>query len=126
MTIDSLANDCFLLTYIKNLGLKYYVRQHVKDQNEVSVVLPNSLIKTILEKAISEDTENIFMIDIHGQTKVDDFSLRSFESLVTTGIASVFISISFDENALFISVNKTLTQPHMLYRRIKALRFDKI
>ena len=124
MTIDSLSNDCLLLSYIKNQGLKFFVKQHVANHYEVSVVLPNNLFESVLEKAISEDSENIFMINLLDPTNEDIYLHHSFEQLVTTGIANVFISISFDENALFISVNKALTQPQKLYRRIKALRFD--
>lgn len=124
MTIDSLSNDCLLLAYIKNQGLKFFVKQHSTNHYEVSVVLPNSLFESVLEKAISEDPENIFMISLLDPTNVDIYLQHSFEQLVTTGIANVFISISFDENAVFISANKALTQPQKLYRRIKALRFD--
>lgn len=124
MTIDSLSNDCLLLAYIKNQGLKFFVKQHATNHYEVTVVLPNSLFESVLEKAISEDPENIFMISLLDPTNEDIYLQHSFEQLVTTGIANVFISISFDENAVFISANKALTQPQKLYRRIKALRFD--
>lgn len=124
MTIDSLSNDSLLLAYIKNQGLRIFVKQHVTNCYEVSVVLPNSLFEGVLEKAISEDPENIFMISLLDPTNEDTYFQYSFEQLVITGIANVFICISFDENAVFISANKALTQPKNLYRRIKALRFD--
>ena len=124
MKIDSLSNDSLLLTYIKNQGMKFFVKQHATNYCEVTVVLPDSLFEDVLEKVISEDPENIFMISLLDPTNEDIYLQHSFEQLVTTGIANVFISISFDENAVFISANKALTQPQKLYRRIKALRFD--
>ena len=77
----------------------------------------------ILEIVINEDPENIFIINLLDSTKENIF-YHSFEQLVNIGIANVFISISMDENALHISMNKTLSQSQELYRRIKAIQFD--
>jgi hypothetical protein len=82
------------------------------------------LFEGILEKAISEDPENIFVFNLLDSTNWDIQLQHSFEELVATGITNLFISISLDENALLISVNKFLIQPQELYRKIKALRFD--
>lgn len=124
MTIDSLTKDSSLLALVRNQGLKYFLKQQSSNYIEVSVIIPYSLFEDLLEKAIREDPENIFMFNLLDPTNWDIFLQHSFEELVATGITNVFISISFDENALLISVNKALTQPQELYRKIKALRFD--
>lgn len=46
---------------------------------------------------------------------------HSYEELVTKGIVDVFISISFDENALLICMNKSLVSLRDVYLQIKAL-----
>ena len=46
---------------------------------------------------------------------------HSYEELVTKGIVDVFISISFDENALLICMNKSLVPLRDVYPKIKAL-----
>ena len=124
MTIDSVPNDCLLLAYIKNQGLTFFVKQRAENHCEVSMVLPDSLFESVLEKAINEDPENIFMINLLDPLNEDIILHHSYEQLTTNGTANVYISISFDENALSISLNKVLTQPQKLYRRIKTLRFD--
>lgn len=124
VTIDSLTKDSSLLALVKNQGLKYFLKQHSANYIEVSVIIPYSIFEDVLEKAISEDPENIFVFNLLDPTNWDIHLQHSFEELVATGITNVFISISLDENALLISVNKALIQPQELYRKIKALRFD--
>lgn len=124
VTIDSLTKDSSLLALVKKQGLKYFLKQHSANYIEASVVIPYSLFEGILEKAISEDPENIFVFNLLDPTNWDIQLQHSFEELVATGITNLFISISLDENALLISINKFLIQPQELYRKIKALRFD--
>ena len=124
VTIDSLTKDSSLLALVKKQGLKYFLKQHSDNYIEVSVAIPYSLFEGILEKAISEDPENIFVFNLIDSTNLETQLQYSFEELVATGITNLFISISLDENALLFSVNKFLIQPQELYRKIKALRFD--
>lgn len=124
VTIDSLTEESSLLSSIKEQGLKFFAKQHAANYLEVSVVIPYILFEDVLAKAINEDPENIFLFNLLDSTNWDIYLQHSLEELVATGITNVFISISFDENALLISVNKSLIQPQELYRKIKALRFD--
>lgn len=124
MTIDSLTKDSSLLSLVRNQGLKYFLKQHAANYIEVSVIIPYCLFEDVLEKAISEDPENIFVFNLLDHTDWGIHLQHSFEELVITGITNVFISISLDENALLISVNKALIKPKELYRKIKALQFD--
>lgn len=123
MTIDSLSGDSSLLSFMKSQGLKHFLKQHSSD-HEVSVVIPYSLFDDVLEKALCEDPENIFVFNLLEPTNWSIHLQYSFEELVANGFTNVFISISLDENALLISVNKFLVEPQELYRKIKALRFD--
>lgn len=124
LTIDSVTEESPLLKFIKNRELKYSVRQHSTNHMEISVAVQYDLFKYILKKAISEDPENIFIFNLLELTNWNEQLQRPFEELVATGITNMFISISLDENALLISVNKSLIRPQELYRKIKALRFD--
>lgn len=124
VTIDSLTKDSSLLALVKKQGLKYFLKQRSANHIEVSVMIPYSLFEGIMEKAISEDPENIFAFNLLDPTNWDVQLQHPFEELVATGITNLFISISLDENALLISINKFLTRPHELYRKIKALQFD--
>ena len=123
MTIDSLTKDSSLLNLIKNQGLKCLLKQHSNDYIEVTILIPYSLFAVMLEKAIAEEPENIFIINLDGPSSWDIISQRPFDKLVTTGIASAFISVSLDENALLITLNKSLVNAQELYKKIKALRF---
>lgn len=124
LTIDSVTEESPLLRFVKNQKLKYSVKQRSTNYIEISVVVPHDLFSCILKEAISEDPENIFAFNLLDATNWDIHLQCSFEELVATGITNAFISISLDENALLISVNKSLIQPQKLYRKIKALRFD--
>ena len=123
LTIDSLTEESPLLSYIKEQGSKFFVKQHSAIFAEVSVLIPYTLFGDVLAKAISEDPENIFVFNLLDSTNWDIYLQHSLEELVATGITNVFISVSFDENALLISVNKSLIHPQGLYRKIKALQF---
>lgn len=124
LTIDSVTEESPLLKFVKKQKLKYSVKQRSTNYIEISAVVPHDLFNCILEEAISEGPENIFVFNLLDSTNWDIHLQRSFEDLVATDIANAFISISLDENALLISVNKSLIQPQKLYRKIKALRFD--
>lgn len=124
LTIDSVTEESPLFIFIKNQDLKYSVKQRSSNYIEVSVAVPYDLFKCILKKAIKEEPENIFIFNLFDLTNWNKQLQCPFEELVATGITNVFISISLDENALLISVNKSLIRPQELYRKIKALRLD--
>lgn len=124
VTIDSVTEGSSLLTLAKDQGLKYFVRPRSADYVEISVVVPCPLVEDFLDKAIKEDPENIVMFNLLDPANSVMCLQLSFEELVATGIADVFISISFDENALLVCVNKFLLPPQELFKRFKALRFD--
>lgn len=124
LTIDSLLEKSPLFAFIKAHGLKYFVKQHLNDYMEISVVVPYGLFADILEKAISEDPENIFISNIIDPTNWDEQLQRPYEELVVTGISNVLICISLDENAMLISVNNALLPSQEVYKKIRALRFE--
>lgn len=124
LTIDSVTEESPLLKFVKNQKLKYSVKQRSTNYIEISVVVPHDLFECILEEAISEDPENIFVFNLLDSTNWDINLQLSFEELVAAGIANAFISVSLDENALLISVDKFSIQPQKLYKKIKSLRFD--
>ena len=87
------------------------------------VVVPCPLFEVFLDKAIKENPENIFMLNL--LEPAGNVCLQQpFEELVITGITDVFISIALDENALLICMNKSLVIPQEVFKRLKKLCFD--
>ena len=124
VTIDSVTEGSSLLTLVKNQGLKYFARPRSAGYVEISAVVPYPLFEDFLDKAIKENPENIFVFNLLDPANSVMCLQRSFEELVTTGITDMFISISLDENALLICVNKSLILPQELFKSLKALCFD--
>ena len=124
VTIDSITKESSLLTFIETQGLKYFVKQHSINNIEISIAISYDLFEVILRKADSEDPENIFVFDIPDLTNWNIYLHYSFEELVATGVANMFISIGLDENAMLITVNKHVLSPKELYSKIKSLQFD--
>lgn len=124
VTIDSITESSSLLTLMKDQGLKYFARLRSADYVEISVIIPYTLFEVFLEKAINEEPENIFVLNLLDSANSVMCLQRSYEELVATGITNVFISISFDENALLICVNKSLLSPQEVFEKIKVLRFS--
>ncbi len=124
VTIDSVAEGSSLLEFVKDQGLKYFARPRSAGFVEISALVPYPLFEDFLDKAIKESPENIFMFHCLEPASSVICPQRPFEELVTTGITDVFISISLDENALLICVNKSLIPPRELFERLKALCFD--
>ena len=113
VTIDSVKEGSSLLEFVKVQGLK----------NFMSVVVPCPLFEVFLDKAIKENPENIFMLNL--LEPAGNVCLQQpFEELVITGITDVFISIALDENALLICMNKSLVIPQEVFKRLKKLCFD--
>ena len=124
VTIDSVTEGSSLLTLVKDQGLKYFERPRSAGYVEISAVVPYLLFEDFLDKAIKENPENIFVFNLLDPASSVICLQRSFEELVTKGITDVFISISLDENALLICMNKSLIPPQELFKRLKALCFD--
>ena len=124
VTIDSVEEGSSLLEFVKVKGLKYFIRHHSSGNIEMSVVVPYPLFEVFLDKAIKENPENIFVFNLLDPANDVLCLQRSFKELVTTGITDVFISISLDENALLICMNKSLILPQEVFKRLKELCFD--
>lgn len=126
VTIDSVTEGSSLLTLVKDQGLKYLERPSSAGYIEISAVVPYLLFEDFLYKAIKENPENIFvfnLLDPASRSSVK-YLQRSYEELMTKRITDVFISISLDENALLICMNKSLILPRELFKRLKTICFD--
>ena len=121
VTIDSVTEESSLLAFVKAQGLKYFERPRSAEHAEISAIIPPSLFGDFLDKAIHEAPENIFVFSLCDPANAVVCLQHSYEELVTKGIVDVFISISFDENALLICMNKSLVSPRDVYPQIKAL-----
>ena len=124
VTIDSVMEGSSLLAFVKEQELKCFTRPRSTGYVEISVVIPCLLFEDFLDKAIKENPENIFVFNLLDPTSSVICLQRSFKELVTKGISDVFISISLDENALLICMDKSLILPRELLKRLKALCFD--
>lgn len=124
VTIDSVKKGSSFLTLVKDQGLKSFERPRSAGYVEISAVVPYLLFEDFLDKAMKENPENIFVFNLLDPASSVICLQRSFEELVTKGITDVFISISLDENALLICMNKSLILPRELFKRLKALCFD--
>jgi len=124
LTIDSITSESSLLKFIKEKDLKYAVKQSNIDSMEISVIVPNNLYSIVLNKAIREYPENIFIFNLLNPVDWDKQLCRCFEEIVKTGVTDVYISISLDENSLLISLNKSLIFPKEVYKKIKSLHFE--
>ena len=124
VTIDSVTEGSSLLTLVKNQGLKCFTRLRSAGYVEISVVVPYPLFEDFLDKAIRENPENIFVFNLLDPANSVMCMRQPSEELVAKGIADAFISISLDENALLICVNKSLILPQELFKRLKTLCFD--
>ncbi len=116
VTIDSVTEESSLLTLVKDQRLQYFVRPRSAGYVEISAVVPYPLFEEFLGKAIKENPENIFVFNLLDPVNSVMCLQQSFEELVTAGIADVCISVSLDENALLICMNKSLLSPQELFR----------
>lgn len=64
VTIDSVKEGSSLLEFVKVQGLKNFIRHHSSGNIEMSVVVPCPLFEVFLDKAIKENPENIFMLNL--------------------------------------------------------------
>ena len=124
VTIDSVAERSTLLTLVKDEGLTYFAKASSGGYMEISVVVPYHLSEDFLDKAINENPENIFILNLLDPANSIMCLQQSFKELVTSGITDAFISISLDENSLLICVNKSLIPPRNLFEKLKALCFE--
>lgn len=124
VTIDSAAEGSTLLTFIKNQGLECFTKPRADGCLEVSAVIQYSSLEEFLNKAIDEEPENIFVLCLRDPANSAMCLQHSYEKLVIAGIADVFISISLDESAFLICMNKALVSPQDIYARVKALRLN--
>ena len=120
VTIDSVTEEGSLLAFMKAQGLKCFERPRSADHAEISAN-PTLFIWRFLDKAIHEAPENVFVFSLCDPANAVMCVRHSYEELVTKGIVDVFISVSLDENALLICMNKSLVPLRDVYQKIKAL-----
>ena len=116
VTVDSVTEESSLLVFMKTQGLKYFERSRSAEHAEISAIIPPPLFGDFLEAP-----ENVFVFSLRDPANAVMCLQHSYEELVTKGIVDVFISISFDENALLICMNKSLVSLRDVYPQIKAL-----
>lgn len=119
--IDSVTEESSLRVFVKDQGLEYFERSSSAGSVELSAVVPYPFFADFLDKAIQENPENIFVVNLLAPARGVLCSRRPFEELVKQGIADVSISILLDEYDVLISVNKSLIPPRELFKRLKAL-----
>ncbi len=124
LTIDSIRENSAFFKLIEELGLKYSLKKQSINYIEISTVVPYNLFNIVLNKAINENPENIFMFNLINQTNWNNQLEYSFEKLVSTGITDIFLSFSFDENAILLYINKSLLSPREIYKKIKSLKLE--
>ena len=124
MTIDSVTGDSSFLTAIKNQGVRYIASPLGSNHFEISVVLQYTLFENVLDKAMNENPENIFVYSLLELKECNMCLQYSFEELIIKGIADVCISISLDKNAMMIYMSKFLIPIREVFKKIKALRLD--
>lgn len=121
LTVDSVARESQLLTFIKEHGLNYFIKQQAANYVELSAEVPCSLFNCILEKAICEKPENIFIFNLLDPSSWNMQLQRPFDELVAMGVTDMFISASLDEDALLISINRSLLSAKDVYKKIRLL-----
>ena len=124
VTVDSVTEESSLLIFVNNRELKYFARPSSAGYIVISVIVPCDLFEDFLDKAINEAPENIFVFNLLDPANNVMCLQQPFEELMATKTTDVFISISLDENALLICVNKSLILPQELFKRLKTLCFD--
>ena len=124
VTVDSVTEGSSLIKLVKDHGWKYFLMSRSVGYTELSAVVPYHLFEYFLDKAIEENPENIFVSNLRDPANSVMCLQRSFDELVIAGIIDVFISISLDENAVLICVNKSRIIPKELFKKLKALCFD--
>ena len=124
VTVDSVTEGSPLLAFMKEQRMSCFVRTCSAGYVEVSAVIPYALFEVVLEKAIDEEPENIFVLNLLDSANCAIHFQHSFEELVIAGVSDVFISISLVENAMLICVNKSSLSPQEILKKIKALQFE--
>lgn len=123
VTIDSVTEESSLLKFVKDQGINYAVKQHPDNNIELSIAILYDMLEAVLKKADCENSEYIFIFDLPNLTNWSEYLPYSFEELVSTGVANMFLSVDLDENAMLLTLDKHVLSPQELYRRIKRLQF---
>lgn len=121
ITIDSVESKCPFLAFVKEQKLEYVCSPSTADCVEISIKVPPSMINSVLEEAINEEPENIFMFDVDDLTNWKEKIHCPSEVLIDKDISSFIIVIAGDEDVISISANNSLFQE--IYKKVKALNY---
>lgn len=116
---DDIKIDSSLFEFLKNKNLEYvFLRQYIRDV-EVAVKVPIDFANYVIKEIISNNPENIFVFDLKDNEKWKDALEYTKETIVSKGIASIFVTVACDENSILLTANKKRYNFKMVYSYLK-------
>lgn len=113
------------MVFIKNKGLKFIIKQCSDNYVVLSVIVPCSLLNSILKMAINEKADDICIFNLFDLTTWDIYLHNtSINYLASKGVTDVVVFVAFDARTLIINANKSLVRPKEMYEKVKEICFE--
>lgn len=120
ISIDSVSSDSEIFKLSDELGLERIINPTSEESFELSVSVPMDLLNRILEKAIAEDPENIFITHAVDPMVWKQHVRIHPSTLLSKSITDVFIGVERDKQIISISTAKDIYTPRDLIKALKA------
>jgi len=125
LTIDSLSKSSSVFLVLNDLGLNYILSSNNSEIVEATVLVPSELIYLVLEEAIKEDPENLFISNLIDIEIWKDLFTESPQTLLESGYSDLTVIVSRDRQSIFLSFIKTRYNFNDVLNKIKEIYHNK-
>lgn len=100
ITVDSIDNNSSFLHLLESLSLKFTCSVINANAEEISAIIPFKLLEDVLEAAIQNDPENIFITNIKKPIDIRMISKVSPIYTIKNGFSDVIMFIARDKHII--------------------------
>ena len=126
ITVDSIENNSNFLLFLESLNLKFTCSVMNANTKEISVIIPFKLLEDVIEGAIQNNPENIFITNIK---KTIDIRLLLETSPICTiknGFSDVIVVIARDKNVIHFTFDSKEYSNKEVSNRIKNILCNRV
>lgn len=126
ITVDSIENNSNFLLLLKSLNLKFTCSVMNANTKEISAIIPYKLLKDVIEEAIQNDPENIFITNIKKPIDIRMLPEMSPICTIKNGFSDVIVVIARDKHVIHFTFDSKVYSNKEVSNRLKNILCNRV